>query len=408
MAKRKKLILGAAATAIVILLVAMIISGQRGLAVETAVIEEKEIIRTVLANGCFEAAAKWELVAQDFITIKQVLVTPGDKIKEGQPLAVIDTTSIAAEKQTAQAELVAISARLSGLEATLPLRQTEAESQLAAAQRSRQQAEKEAMAMTKLYEDGAVSELDWERAQSALATQQAREQTARVQVAQIKSDVALIRQYQEQIQALESRLRLLEEKLAYYQMKAPVDGQVVEVYVKAGDVAGAGTPLIIIAGPDLIIKAEVLAQDAPELAEGQKAVISGEVLGNEKLTGRVSRIHPQAIEKLSELGVVQRRVSIEIVPDKKPAHMRPGYPVEVEIISAKTTALALPREAVFRLDGKQRVFTIKNGRASLVPVKIGLEGEHYFEVLTGLEAGVKVIVNPAKDVADGTKIKDIK
>ena len=95
------------------------------------------------------------------------------------------------------------------------------------------------------------------------------------------------------------------------------------------------------------MKAEVLAQDAPELALDQKAIISGEVLGQDELIGTLGQIHPQAVEKLSELGVIQRRVPVEITLDRRPPNMRPGYPVEVEIITAETIGLALPLEAVF-------------------------------------------------------------
>ncbi len=55
---------------------------------------------------------------------------------------------------------------------------------------------------------------------------------------------------------------------------------------------GAGTPLFLVTGPDLVVKAEVLAQDAPELALDQKAIISGEVLGQDELIGTLGQIHP--------------------------------------------------------------------------------------------------------------------
>ena len=136
-----------------------------------------------------------------------------------------------------------------------------------------------------------------------------------------------------------------------------------------------------------MVKAEVLAQDAPELAMRQEAIISGDVLGDGELIGIVDKIHPRAVEKLSELGVLQRRVPVEITLEKRPTDMRPGYPVEVEIITAETTGLALPLEAVFTLDGADKVFVIKNGRAVLTSVEIGLKGEDFLEVLAGVNSG---------------------
>lgn len=404
MNKRKKL-LAAALGVLAMVLAAVVILGRQGVSVETAAVKERHIAQAILANGHFTAQSEQELVARDPLVIKEVLVEAGDRVREGQVLAIVDTAGFEAEKQAAMAELTAINAQQDTLEATLPLQQAQAESQLDAAQQSLEQAKQEAQAMTELYEAGAVSKMDRQRAESALAASFAQAQAAKAQLAQIRSQAALIEQYREQAQALSSRLSLLEEKLEYYQMKASEAGQVVEVYAQAGAVVGVGTPLFLLTTPNLVVKAEVLAQDAPDLALGQKAVISGEVLGEDELTGTLTQIHPQAVEKLSELGVLQRRVPIEITLDKNPTDMRPGYPVEVEIITAETTGLALPREAVFTLDGDDKTFVIQNGRAVLTSVEIGLEGEDFLEVLAGVESGDTVILNPPKEVADGAKVK---
>ena len=244
-----------------------------------------------------------------------------------------------------------------------------------------------------------------QRAQTAVADREAQVQTAVAHAAQIRSQSAQPGRYREQIQALESRLKLLEEKLDFSQLKAPTAGQVLAVQAEIGAVAAAGAPLFSLAGSDLIVEAEVLAREAPELAPGQEVLISGEVLRGQGLRGEISRIYPQALEKLSELGVVQRRVPIEIVLDQKPTAIRPGYPAEVEIITAKTRGLAVPREAVFSLDGQERVFKIKNGRAILAPVEIGLEGEDYLEILSGITAGDQVIISPPEEIKDGAKIR---
>ncbi len=405
MSKKKRLI-AAALGALAVILVAAIILGRQGVAVETAAVKESRITRTVMANGYFAAASEKELVARDPLVIQEVLVEAGDQVREGQVLIVIDTAGLEAERKAAMAELTAIDTQQATLEATLPLQQAQAESQVVAAEKSLEQAEQEAKAMTELYEAGAVSEMDWRRAGSSLAAAKAQAQTAKSHLAQIRSQAALINQYREQAKALSSRLSLLEEKLDYYQMKATEAGQVVEVYVQAGDVVGAGTPLLILTGPDLVVKAEVLAQDAPELAMRQEAIISGDVLGDGELIGIVDKIHPRAVEKLSELGVLQRRVPVEITLEKRPTDMRPGYPVEVEIITAETTGLALPLEAVFTLDGADKVFVIKNGRAVLTSVEIGLKGEDFLEVLAGVNSGDIVIMNPPKEVADGVKVKE--
>ena len=405
---RKKFIAGAVAALVLFMATAVLISQKQGLAVETVEVGEREICQKVLANGYFAAAQEMEIAAWDALVIKELLVQVSDLVNEGQALALVDTDGLQAEKQTIEAKLAAVNAQLATLQATLPLLKAQAESELVAAEESLRQAEQEAAALARLYEAGAVAEMEWQRGQSALLAGRAQEQAARTRLAQTQSQEVLVEQYCQQSQALNSRVQVLEEKLDYYQMKAPAAGQVMEISVEDGAVAGAGAPLFKIAAPGLVVKAEVLAQDAPKLAPGQKAIISGEVLGGSVAAGTLARIHPRAEEKLSELGVLQRRVPVEVAPDKTPPGMLPGYPVELELITAETIAPALPREAVFTLDGGDKTFIVENGRAFLTSLEIGLEGEDHLEILSGLKAGETVIINPPKELTDGAKVKQIR
>jgi HlyD family secretion protein len=44
------------------------------------------------------------------------------------------------------------------------------------------------------------------------------------------------------------------------------------------------------------------------------------------------------------------------------------------------------------------VFVIRDGRAEFVPIKIGIAGDRYFEVLSGMKAGDQVITGPFNNV----------
>ena len=54
------------------------------------------------------------------------------------------------------------------------------------------------------------------------------------------------------------------------------------------------------------------------------------------------------------------------------------------------------------------VFVMRNGRAEFVPIKMGIAGEQYFEVLSGLKAGDQVITGPFSSVrtmSDGDAVR---
>jgi HlyD family secretion protein len=63
--------------------------------------------------------------------------------------------------------------------------------------------------------------------------------------------------------------------------------------------------------------------------------------------------------------------------------------------------------------GQQRkelegVFIVRNNKAEFVPVKTGIAGEKYFEVLSGVQPGDQVIVGPfasVRELADGAPVK---
>jgi HlyD family secretion protein len=64
-------------------------------------------------------------------------------------------------------------------------------------------------------------------------------------------------------------------------------------------------------------------------------------------------------------------------------------------------------------DGQTRketegVFVMRDGRAQFVPVKVGIAGDKYFEVLSGLKAGDQVITGPfnnVRNLRDGDEVK---
>jgi len=54
------------------------------------------------------------------------------------------------------------------------------------------------------------------------------------------------------------------------------------------------------------------------------------------------------------------------------------------------------------------VFAIRDGKAIFLPVKVGIAGEQYFEVLTGLKAGDQVITGPfasVRELGDGDAVR---
>src|SRR5690606_17275780 len=72
----------------------------------------------------------------------------------------------------------------------------------------------------------------------------------------------------------------------------------------------------------------------------------------------------------------------------------------------KDDALVVPREAVRSEEGRTRVFTIEEGRATPRTVTVGVVSAEAAEILDGLEAGVPVIVGrDAREIAPGMRVR---
>jgi HlyD family secretion protein len=121
--------------------------------------------------------------------------------------------------------------------------------------------------------------------------------------------------------------------------------------------------------------------------------------------GKVSKVHLKAQDYLSDLGITQKRVRVEITlsQEKTP---RLGSRVDVEItVDQKLNVLRVPDTAVFDFNDIPHVYLIENRKAKLREVSLGLEGEDYVEVLSGLEMEDEVILSPGNDISDNTRVK---
>jgi HlyD family secretion protein len=197
-------------------------------------------------------------------------------------------------------------------------------------------------------------------------------------------------------------------------MTSPVDGVVLRRHVSDERFLAGGTVLLEIGQPDEVeVEAEVLSQDAGRIAAGNAVTVYGPAIGKPDAGGVVRRIDPAGFTKLSSLGVEQQRVKVFVTLDtadrarlRKDRQLGVGYRVRVRIHTAeKGDALLLPRSALFRsAGGEWQTYVIRNSRATLQTVQIGLSNDDVAEVTQGLAAGEAVIVAPETNLTSGVRV----
>jgi len=191
-------------------------------------------------------------------------------------------------------------------------------------------------------------------------------------------------------------------------IRAPAAGTILTRAVNPGDPVvpltsyQPGTELATIADMgDLIFKGTVDEIDVGKLRVGLPARIKVGALPTDVVTGRVSRIAPQAQQKD---GATLFDVEIELDAPKG-ITLRAGYSANADvIIREKNDVLTLPERLVLFEDGGKKTFVEvpsekEKGDPKKVEVKIGISDGMNVEVLSGLKKGDRVVQRPPKEIS---------
>lgn len=247
------------------------------------------------------------------------------------------------------------------------------------------QAKRNATNSKNLYETGAVS---YEKYQEALTEE---------------------KQLQSQINELTFNIKQLKEMRDYGIISSPITGVVTEVFVKEGDTVQSGSPLIEISDlEDLYIEVDLLTNEANKIKEEAIVDIYSEDLDINLIEGgKVEKIHPKAHTKVSDLGIEQKRVRVDITIDDI-QQLKLGYEVDVDITTAyKENILVIPRGSMFEKNQKQYVYVVKDEKAEMRAIETGIKNTEKVEIIKGLEKEEQIILSPNEEIEEGSKIKII-
>ncbi|MEM7816655.1 MAG: efflux RND transporter periplasmic adaptor subunit, partial [Candidatus Aenigmatarchaeota archaeon] len=167
--------------------------------------------------------------------------------------------------------------------------------------------------------------------------------------------------------------------------KAPVvstlDGIVGKVFVDLGQYVNTQTPIALITSIDKVkVKLEIPEKYIGSISLGLKAKIKVDAYDKEFL-GEVSKVIP-VIDLLS------RTFSIEITIDNPNHILKPGMFCRVELIIKEfKDALVVLKEAVLGKEPDLFVYVVKNNKAFVRKIKLGLKEGPYCQVIEGLNIG---------------------
>ena len=226
------------------------------------------------------------------------------------------------------------------------------------AETAHDQANRSVERLRPLKEQGAISEQDWDNAQTALAMAEANLAAARRSV----------------------------------ELTSPINGIVTDILETRGSVPSSGDPLVRVSDLSRVqVLLHLSTSQSRELAMGQQAM-----LPEYQLTGQVSRI---ALQADPETRLLEVELTFPGSSSSSEHRVVPGGLVTANVIvGEQETALLVPRDAV----DEGAVWVIDDaGIASRRPITTGLAAVDQVEVLEGLVEGERVVVAGASLLSDG-------
>jgi HlyD family secretion protein len=356
-----------------------------------AEIERGDIARSVVATGRIEPVTKVEIKSKANGIIKELKVEVGDRVVEGQVLAELDRDNLAARLREARAAFNGAEANLRGATAELEKNRIEAQGpEVAFARRNVERAEQlsreklislQSMDDTRIALDQAVNKQAVAKGQ--LGVSEARVSQARAAVAEAQAAVDRA-----------------DEELNNATIRSPIKGVVLSRDVEVGSPVssilnlGSSATLVMVLGDisRVYVKGKVDEADIGLVRLGQPARIKVETFKDRPFEGRVTQIAPMGVEKDN---VVNFEVRVSI--DNGSGELRANMTSNAEIVLEEHKgALLIPERAIV-YDAARKTFAERVAPASRtgrerVPITIGIGNGTRTEVLKGLSAGDRVVL----------------
>jgi HlyD family secretion protein len=293
----------------------------------------------ILAAGTVEAREA-DLGFRTTGRIELISVDEGDRISEGQLLAVLDQQELAAALAAARARAEAAGATLEELTEGFRSEEIEqARAALRAAERRRLDATRDLERAKNLYEDGAISEqaLDDRETVATVAESEMQGASERLRLLESGTRSERISAQRASLAASEAEAERVEALLEYAQITAPNAGLITIRHREPGEIVSAGAAVLTLMNPDdRWVRIYVRADRVGRLSIGQTAMITADAYPKRTYTGRVvfiaseAEFTPRDVQTTEERVKLVYRVKVQIEGDSS-FDLKPGLAADVRL-----------------------------------------------------------------------------
>jgi HlyD family secretion protein len=425
MSRKRKVAIGIGV--LVVVAVAAAALGRRGgdeIEVRVEDVGRRDLVARVTATGHIEPKRSVDISADVSGRIVRLTVEEGDDVVEGDLLLVIDPARFDAAVDRAEAALADARAR-----------EAQARGNYLQAQRDWDRIRQLSDAAA-----GMVTETEYEQTRTQAEVQEALSESARHGVEMARASV-----------------REAANNLSKTVIEAPMSGRVTRLNVERGETAVVGTmnnpgSLLLTIADLSIMEAviEVDETDVPEIEVGDSTVVFIDAYPGREFLGRVTKIGNSSIRPRNQLQSSSEQAidfEVRITLEDPGVDLRTDLSATADVITAvRPEVLAIPiislalmessrferipqeGEEVQQEDGSdtdsdeeagtpegsgdsepiEGVYVLDGDRVRFRPVEVGIAGDNYFEVISGLEEGETVVsgtYQAIRDLEDGAIVR---
>lgn len=389
--------------------------GPKPVEVRIDTVQKRDLVASVTASGQIQPRTKVDLAADITGKIVRLAVKEGDVVTTGQFLLQIDPQQFTAAVQRAEAALAQARATLAQNRANLL------------------QAQRNLARSTEIR-----------KANPTLVTDEQLEQLR----TQAEVNQALVESAQHQVDQAQASLKDARWQLSRTTITAPMSGRITRLVVENGETAIQGTlnkdaaTLLTIADMSVLeTKVKVDETDVARIAVGDSAVVQIDAFPDTTFVGRVTEISNSSVKAANGQGNMQDQaidyeVTIQLV--NAPKETRPDFSATAKIVTdmrqqvlsipiialtvredsalangdtAITLGRAQPKKEVGKRDVEGVFIVGTDGKVAFRPVKVGIAGDKFFEVVNGLKEGERIVggtYQAIRELKDGALVREAK
>lgn len=354
-----------------------------------------------IANGKVTAAEEIQVVSKVSGKAATVKANEGSVVKQGDVLVTLEASDYQEQINQAQAAIAGAQARLRDTKAGARTQQLQ---QLASvveqAEAGLKVAESNYNRMKALYDSGALSQAELER--TSLDLEKAR---TGLQQAQAQYDLAKAGPTTDTVAALEAEVSRLNASLdlakSSYEntiIRAPISGIVAKRNIDPGEMAVAGSPLLVLVKMDQVkVEASVPQEQINHVKVGSQVDVKVSSLGGQVMKGTVEFVSPVSDANSSSF-------PIKVRVNNPDGLLRAGMVAEVMLQGTAQTGTKVPTAAVMDKDSKHYIYKVDQDVVHQVEVSVSDSNNNWTTVTQGVNDNDQLVLNPTDKLSDGSKV----